>query len=104
LFFLSVYFLSQRVYPIPFEIGRLIKMLFAAAIIYMANLFMLEVNLITKILINLSFLAAFPVILYFLKFFKPNEFNSIVGFIRKWKNLSNLKDNITSIVNNSLED
>lgn len=85
---ISVYLVTKRFYPISYEFGRVAKVFLAAIPIYAASLFvhdaasrfihdnpaLLEfVILVIKAMI----LLAYPVLLYVLRFYKPEELNTV---------------------------
>lgn len=76
---MGIYF-SHKHYPIPFEWGRIAKIGSAASICYGISLAAPE-NITTGIAVKYCALALFPVGLYLLGFFRPDEIQEIKRLI-----------------------
>lgn len=87
------YIVSQRFYHINFELSRIIKITLTGAIIYGLSFFAHESNFWMGIIIKALLFAAFPVILYYLKFFDPAEIMHIRQFAVSMKSRLFLKQN-----------
>jgi O-antigen/teichoic acid export membrane protein len=74
---------SQRHYPIPFEARRLLKLVSAAAVVYLAST---RLPVDGEVLLNASakalLLALFPCLLMALRFFEAGEAASAAGVLR----------------------
>jgi O-antigen/teichoic acid export membrane protein len=74
---LTIQFLSQRLYYIPYQIGRLIKMTATAVTLYgLASLIQIP-NPWISIVIKFLVATSFPFILYLLKFFTHEEIEKL---------------------------
>jgi O-antigen/teichoic acid export membrane protein len=76
------YLLSQRYYPIKYEWGRIMKILLAAAIIYAGSVYIPLQSGMKAGVYKLLTLLAFPILLYLLKFFQPQEIQKTKEIIR----------------------
>ncbi len=94
-----VYFFSQKKYYIPYEKMKLLLILVAGSLLSFSSLLLNDMSLSSRILIKTLLFISYPFILYFLNFFEDVEINAIKGFIKKWKNLRNLRDNLKSLKN-----
>ena len=74
---------SQRFYPVPIETARLLKVAFAAAVVYLAST---RLSVDGTLLLNGSakaiLLALFPCLLVGLRFFQPGEMDFVFGAAR----------------------
>jgi O-antigen/teichoic acid export membrane protein len=87
------YFVSQRFYRINFELSRILKMTVTGAVLYGLSFFAGESQFWTGIIIKVLLFAAFPVILYYLKFFEQAELMHISQTGEKLKNRLFFKQN-----------
>ena len=69
--------ISQRIYPIPYEYGRIFKTIFAAAILSLLGAFAPEASLLARIVMKAALLLLFPLILYLVDFFENYEIDWI---------------------------
>ena len=75
--FCLVYFFCQKVYPISCEWNRISKITIVSLFIFFLAHLVSSQNLIISLLIKIIFLVSFPVLLYFLGFYVPEEINKI---------------------------
>jgi O-antigen/teichoic acid export membrane protein len=74
---------SQRYYPIPIEVSRLLKVAFAAAVVYLASTrFPADGELLLNVPAKAVLLALFPCLLAALRFFQPGEIDSAAAMLR----------------------
>lgn len=67
---------SQRVYPITFEFRKLFTVLISGGVlVYVSTI--VDFGLAASIIVKFLILAAFPVLLYFLKFFEERELRKL---------------------------
>lgn len=80
--FILTFTYSQKFYSIPYEIGKIIKMISSALILYLISinlpLFSIPVNIIIKLLL----IVAFPFILLLLNFYEDIEIYTIKRLLR----------------------
>lgn len=75
--------ISQRYYPIPIEVLRLLKLAFAAAVVYIASTRLpVDGELLLNVAAKAFLLALFPCLLAALRFFQAGEAESALGVIR----------------------
>ena len=87
LLFLVTYYVSQRLYFIPYEKYKIVKMVGVIVFLYSLSFLFLEFSLFWGIVIKLVLLAAFPIILYFLKFYEFAELKKIA----EWTKAASIK-------------
>ena len=87
------YIVSQRFYRINFELTRILKMTVTGLVIYGLSFFVSESNFWLGIVVKALLFAAFPVMLYFLKFFDPAELMHIRQFVNSMKGRLLFKQN-----------
>jgi O-antigen/teichoic acid export membrane protein len=73
LFFVTVYFHAQKYYPIPYEMGKMFKMIFLAATLFVCAQLTDGMELISRLLIKHGLILLFPFLLYFLNFYEEVE-------------------------------
>ena len=73
IFFAAVYFIAQRIYPIPYELKKVIMIILVATGLYLVSEFLAGVSLLPRIVLKLCLLGAFPAALYPLGFYDPVE-------------------------------
>jgi O-antigen/teichoic acid export membrane protein len=96
-FFLIIYYNSQKVYYIPYEINKLLKMLFLGVVLYLLSLLTNDMQLLWQLIIKMGIIATFPIILYFMNFYEKIELQTIRQGWHKWRNISKWKENIKDI-------
>jgi O-antigen/teichoic acid export membrane protein len=95
-FILMTYF-AQKNYKINYEFGKIIKMILVGIILFFISLSLANFSLPIRMISKIFLIIAFPVILYFLSFYEKIEIESMKGFWKKWKHLSNIKSNIQEL-------
>ncbi|RLC53874.1 MAG: hypothetical protein DRH79_02385 [Candidatus Cloacimonadota bacterium] len=78
-----IYIYAQKYYPIPYEIGKVFKMVFVAAVLFAITAFIPYKTIIMQISIKMLLLISFPFILYFLKFYEDIELSTIKRIVLK---------------------
>ncbi len=73
IYFLLVLFYAQKHYRIPYESGKIIKMVVVASGLMILALLSQPAPLLVRLLVKSASIAAFPLILYFWNFFEPIE-------------------------------
>ncbi len=81
--FLIMFFTAQKLYPIRYEIGRLVKMSIIGIGIFIISLFIQSGSIWLSILIKICLITIFPVLLWIFKFFHPQEISAIKDFIKR---------------------
>jgi len=97
IFFLIIYRSSQKVYKIPYEINKLLKMLFLGVILYILSLLTNDMQLIWRLIIKTGLIVAFPIVLYFMNFYEKIELQTLRQGWHKWHNISNWKENFKNL-------
>ena len=69
--------ISQRIYPIPYEYGRITKVILAAGILSAVGGIVPEASLLARIVMKAALLLLFPLILYLVDFFENYEIDWI---------------------------
>lgn len=78
---LATYFLARRWYPVPYEFGRIGKIIVSAAVVFLMYLFVDAGSL--ALLWNLLLLVLFGALMYWMKFFEPAEISRLARLRRK---------------------
>ena len=93
----ACYYYSQKVFYVPYEIGKLTLMMITGAFLSFSGLLLNGLDLLPRMIIKTLCLVSFPFILYLFNFYEPVELQSIRGFINKWSKIKNLKTNLNSL-------
>ena len=91
------YFISQKLYYIPFELLKITKTIIIAMLLYFISLLFSDLNIFFRIIIKMILIISFPFILYFSKFFEPIEILRIQQTWKKWRNPKRWKKNMSKI-------
>ncbi|MGC1389430.1 MAG: polysaccharide biosynthesis C-terminal domain-containing protein [Bacteroidales bacterium] len=97
IYWYACYYYSQKVFYVPYEIGKLTLMLVLGAVFSFSGLLMNHLGLLPRIILKTTGLISFPFILYLFNFYEPVELQAIKGFINKWSKIKNLKSNLSSL-------
>jgi O-antigen/teichoic acid export membrane protein len=97
IYWLACYYFSQKVYFIPYEMRKITVLLITGSILSFSSLFINGMDLLPRLLIKTGCLVSFPFILYLLNFYEPVELQAIRGFVVKWSDLKNFRNNLNSL-------
>jgi O-antigen/teichoic acid export membrane protein len=97
IYWFACYYFSQKSFFVPYEIGKISLMLVIGAVLSFTGLILNGMDLIPRIILKTICLVSFPFILYLFKFYEPVELQSIRGFVRKWSNIKDLRNNLNSL-------
>jgi O-antigen/teichoic acid export membrane protein len=104
LFFLLIVIYSQKYFFVPYEWGKIILITILGMIIVLAGSIVQDSQLIIRLITKLLLLIIFPIVLYYLNFFEPVELKRLQGVWMKWNNPLNWKNNISELLNSSVQD
>lgn len=76
-FFMCIYNFSQKYYNIPYEKGKMIKMIVVALTLYGCVCLIDGFSLLVRLLVKSLLIILYPIILYFWNFFEPIEIESL---------------------------
>lgn len=88
---------AQRNFHVPYENGKLLLIFITGSVLSMAGLLFNGMDLFPRLVVKILCLAAFPFVLYLMKFYEPVELEAIKGFAKKWSDPGKLKENIRSL-------
>jgi O-antigen/teichoic acid export membrane protein len=88
------YIYSQRYYPISYEFARIIKLLFAGAVFYVAGHYTAILGLWTAMGVKLLLLLLFPLAVYAVGFYEEVELSRLKGAWLKWRNPLNWPEHL----------
>ena len=94
IFFVLVYYYSQKVFYIPYELKKIVLIIIVGFFLYGVTLFIPEVEITLRIIIKVIVILFFPFLLLLLGFYDPIEKKRIIGFWNKWKNINQIRKNI----------
>jgi O-antigen/teichoic acid export membrane protein len=97
IYWYACYYYSQKVFYVPYEVRKITEMVVVGALLSFSGLVLNGLGLFPRLLIKTACLVSFPFILYLLNFYEPVELQAIKGFITKWSNIKNLKENLQSL-------
>ncbi len=75
--FFFTYLVAQRLYKIPYQFSRLLKMILAAAALFMTASFINPSHVILSLIVKVAIASCFPFSLYLLKFYTPEELEKL---------------------------
>ncbi|MFP4370322.1 MAG: lipopolysaccharide biosynthesis protein [Candidatus Kapaibacterium sp.] len=79
---LVIYIFQRKIYPVPYEWRRVFILVIAVGAVYFVGTAVDAVNLLTEILIKISFLFIMLLILFLLKFFNLEELSLLKRMIK----------------------
>jgi O-antigen/teichoic acid export membrane protein len=83
LFDLVSYYFSNRFYPIPYEISKILKMIIVALVLFGISQIATGLPAGGEIMIKTGLWFMFPILLYFWRFFEPVEIERLKEFAQK---------------------
>jgi len=96
-FSLTLYY-AQKVYPIPYEIKRIIIMLITAAGIYGISLLFNSWDLIPRVAAKTILILSYPFVLYLFRFYEHVELEMLLHGWNKWRNPGEFRENIRRLM------
>lgn len=93
------YHFSQKYYPINYELVRLLKV-FIVGILLLATGLWVDYSAyesLSSLIVKAILLISFPVLLRLVKFFSATELAAFKGIIRKWKDVSSIRNNFKDL-------
>jgi O-antigen/teichoic acid export membrane protein len=97
IYWYACYFYSQKVFYVPYEMGKITLMIITGAVLSFSSLLINSLDVLPRLIIKTGCLISFPFVLHLFKFYEPVELQSIRGFIVKWSKIKNLKSNLNSL-------
>jgi O-antigen/teichoic acid export membrane protein len=97
-FFALTYYYAQKIYPIPYELKRIMLLLILAAGMYIISVLFNSWDLIPRIMAKSALILAYPFVLYIFRFYEPVEIDRIKGGWDKWRNPSKFLENIQRLI------
>jgi O-antigen/teichoic acid export membrane protein len=97
-FFALTYYYAQKIYPIPYELKRIMLLLILAAGMYIVSVLFNSWDLVPRIIAKSALILAYPFVLYIFRFYEPVEIDRIKGGWDKWRNLSQFSENIHRLI------
>lgn len=88
---------SMLLYPVPYEIGKIIKMLSIGIMLVGISYLFTEFNIYLRVILKFGLIIIFPIILYFAKFYEKVELDQIQSSWIKWRNPFRWKENVSKI-------
>jgi len=80
------YFFAQKLFPIKFELGKIVKLISLGIFFFSISLLISGVNFWIDLILKLLLIALLPVVLYFWNFYEPIELETMkkiaTGFLR----------------------
>ena len=83
LFFVFIYISAQRIYPIPYELRKIILIISVATGLYFFSEIFQHLHTIWRVGIKTVILCSFPVVLYFFGFYETVEIQSLKTILGK---------------------
>ncbi|MFC1944897.1 oligosaccharide flippase family protein [Chloroflexota bacterium] len=70
---IAMFFVSERLYPIKYDFGRVLKVFLSAILIYIASLYITNDSAVIEGVLKALTLLTYPALLYLFKFYRPEE-------------------------------
>lgn len=97
-FFALTLYYAQKVYPIPYEIKRIMIMLLVAAGLYGISVFFNSWAIVPRLAVKSVVIISYPFVLYFFSFYEPIELDRIKGGWNKWRKPGEFRENIQRLI------
>jgi O-antigen/teichoic acid export membrane protein len=89
---------SQKMLYIPFEISKILKLIFVGSLILIIGIFIVDFALVWRLIIKFSMILVFPFILYIWNFYEEIELNTIRNIFQAWKNPKEIRANLNRLM------
>ena len=97
-FFALTHYYAQKVYPIPYEMKRIIIMLLVAAGLYALSIIFNSWSIVPRLALKSIIILSYPFVLYLFSFYDPVELDRIKGGWDKWSNPGEFRENIQRLI------
>ena len=81
---LALWAIAQRIYPIPYRLGRVGALLALLTGLYLVGVFAAPEPILLRVPFKLACLAAFPALLLLGRFFTPEELAKARALVAQW--------------------
>ena len=98
IFFVMMLTAAQRMYRIPYELSRVMMILFAGVLLVVAGFFLNNVPIGLRMVLKSLLLLSYPFVLYLLRFYNSSELENIRKILSAWKKPSELISNVKRIL------
>jgi O-antigen/teichoic acid export membrane protein len=99
IYWLLNYYFSQKEYFIPYEKRKILIIFLTGGLLSFMGFFLNEMDTVPRLIIKSICVIGFPFLLYLFNFYEQVELQAIRGFIVKWSDLRNFRENLRSIKN-----
>lgn len=96
-YWLGCYIFAQRVFYVPYEMKKLLILLFTGTFFSFSSLFLNHLDLALRLPLKFIMVILFPFVIYIFRFYDKVELDAVRGFIKKWSVPGNLKNNLKSL-------
>ncbi|MFC1887845.1 oligosaccharide flippase family protein [Candidatus Cloacimonadota bacterium] len=96
LHFVIIYYVTQKIYKIPYELKKICLMITVAVIIVIAGMMVNDLNLAIRLTVKTLMIISFPLVLYLFHFYEEIELLRIKQTWQKWRDPRNWKKNTRS--------
>lgn len=97
IFFVVIFLIAQKHYTIPYEIKKIVMMIFLAGGLFVMAMLSNDFSLWLRLPFKALLICFFPLLLYWLGFYEQIEKERIAGFWQKWKNPLLWKKNLKEL-------
>lgn len=98
IYFISVYYFSQKLYPLSYEIKNILLVAIFGGILVILSQMLNPINIFWRIPLKLFLVILLPVILYPFNFYNKQEITGIKNIWTKWKNPHDIGRNIKDLL------
>ncbi len=92
----AYYYFSFKYFKVKYEFGRMAVVIALALLLALGGSVLSFDSVWVELAAKLLVLLSYPLLLWLVGFFKPEEIESVKGFLRKWGNPANWKSNLKS--------
>ncbi len=96
-YFLGLFYFSNKLYPIPFEWFKITLMFVLGLILVYGSLLTNNMSLTIRLVVKFSAIISFPFILYLFNFYEEAELKQIAQIWRNWRNPARWKANLKDL-------
>jgi len=86
IYFVLIFRYSQIHYPVPYEISKILKIIFIGLLMVIIGFLINDINLFLRLSLKFVLILSFPILLYFLNFYEQIEIIRLKQFIFKISN------------------
>jgi O-antigen/teichoic acid export membrane protein len=101
IYWYACFYFAQKALSVPYELNKILIILIVGTLLSFSGFLVNDLQVLPRLILKLLLLISFPFILHLFRFYEPAELKAVRGFVSKWSNLRNFRENLKSLRGNT---